>query len=132
MAPSEYLTGAELTPWTVSCPAEETVRHVRQTSCPGHFAVVTLHVEPRPALAPPAFLNAAPAGLQRWVPAVEAGLGQFVRDQAEQGKRLVGMRVLLTDLVDHPVDSRARSFEVAAYQVMSQLFETVGTARPAI
>jgi hypothetical protein len=36
------------------------------------------------------------------------------------------VRVVLTHLVDHPVDSRARSFAQAALQAMAQAFEAAG------
>jgi translation elongation factor EF-G len=60
---------------------------------------------------------------QAWVPAVEEGIRQFLADQAQQGRRIVGTRVVLTRLADHPVDSRAGSFEHAAFRAMTQAFE---------
>src|SRR5262245_23943785 len=36
--------GDALTPWTVRCPVEQEGRYVRQMSCPGHFAIVSLRV----------------------------------------------------------------------------------------
>jgi hypothetical protein len=115
-----------LTPWIVQCPVEQEGRYVRQTSCPGHYAVVTLRLEPYPGPAPVVFVNATQTDRdpQRWHPAVEEGIRQFLADQARQGKRVVGTRVVLTHLIDHPIDSRATSFEHAALQAMSQAFET--------
>jgi translation elongation factor EF-G len=80
------------------------------------------------------FLNAAQADRdgQRWMPAVEEGIRQFVADQAEQGKRLVGTRVVLTRLRHHPVDSRASSFERAASRAMAQAFEAVAVPKAAL
>src|SRR5437868_4912803 len=43
---------------TVEQTVERQVRHIRQTSCPGRFAVVTLRLEPYPGPAPVMFLNA--------------------------------------------------------------------------
>jgi hypothetical protein len=120
-----------LSPWTVQHAVEQEGRYVRQASCPGHYAVVTLRVEPHPGPAPVVFLNATQAGRDTspWVPAVEEGIRQFVAGQAEQGKRIVGTRVLLTRLIDHPVDSRASSFERPTARAMSQAFETAAVPR---
>jgi hypothetical protein len=117
-----------LTPWTIKSPVAPQGRYVRQTSCPCDFAIVALRVEPYPGPAPVVFLNASRADRdpQAWVPAVEAGLRQFLTDQAQQGRRIVVTRVVLTRLGDHPVDSRARSFERAAAQAMIQAFEAAG------
>jgi translation elongation factor EF-G len=101
---------------------------VRQTSCPGHYAFVTLRVEPHHGIGSVVFLNATQAerNTQAWVPAVEEGIRQFLADQVRQRKRIVGTRVVLTWLVDHPVDSRASSFEQATIRVMTQAFEAAG------
>jgi hypothetical protein len=40
--------------------------------------------------------------------------------------------VLLTRLVDHPIDSRARPFEQAAVRAMSHAFEAAGVPAPPI
>jgi hypothetical protein len=112
-------------PWAIQSPVEQEGRYVRQTSCPGHYAVVTLRLELHPGPAPVVFLNASRAERdpQRWVPAVEEGVRQFLADQAQQGRRIVGARVVLTRLVDHPVDSRASSFEHAAFRAITEAFE---------
>src|SRR5262249_10198538 len=96
----------------------------RQTSGPRHFAVVTLRVEPYAGPAPVVFLNAARADrdTQQWVPAAEEGVRQFVAEQARQGRRVVGTRVMLTRLAGHPVASRASSFERAACLALAQAF----------
>jgi hypothetical protein len=114
--------------WTVASTVEQEGRCIRQTSCPGHYAVVTLRVEPAPAARSVVFFIAAPAlsSSQHWLPAVEEGVRQFVADQAEQGKRVTGVRAVLTGLRDHPVDSRARSFELAAAQAMVLAFGEAG------
>ena len=41
----------------------------------------------------------------------------------KQGKRIIGVRVVLVRLSDHPVDSRAASFERAASSALAQAFE---------
>jgi hypothetical protein len=117
-----------LTPWTVQHPVEQEGRYVRQASYPGHYAVVTLRVEPYPGPTLVVFLNAAQASRDTpcWVPAVEEGIRQFVVDQAQQGQRIVGTRAVLTRLADHPVDSQAASFERAASSAMAQVFEAAG------
>jgi hypothetical protein len=119
---------AGLTPWTVKCPVEQEGRYVRQTGCPGHFAIVTLRVEPHPGPTPVVFFNATQADRdpQQWVPAVEEGIRQFVAAQAQQGRRVVGTRVVLARLVDHPVDARLASFERAASSALARAFEAAG------
>ena len=54
----------------------------------GHFAVVTLRVEPGPS--PVRFINAARecGHAQAWVPAVEGGALQAVHAKAALGRRL--------------------------------------------
>jgi hypothetical protein len=112
-------------PWTVRQPVEQEGRYVRKMGCPAHFAILTLRVEPYPGPAPVVLLNATRPDrhLQAWVPAVEEGIRLFLAEVARQGKRVVGVRVLLTRLVDHPVDSRASSFERATVMAMRQAFE---------
>jgi elongation factor G len=121
-----------LTPWTVKCPVEQEGRCVRQTSCPGHYAVVTLRVEPHHGTGSVVFLNATQAdhNTQAWVPAAEEGIRQFLAEQAKQGKRIIGVRVGLARLSDHPVDSRAASFERAASSALTKAFEAAAIPGP--
>jgi hypothetical protein len=119
---------------TIEQPVEYQGRYVRQTSCPGHFAVVTLRLEPYAGRAPVVFLNAAEAdaNVQQWVPSVEEGIQQFVAERSERGQRLTGLRVVLTRLVQHSIDSRARSFERATILVLSEAFGPTDVARTTI
>jgi hypothetical protein len=111
IVPDDHLS--DLRTITIEQAVERQVRYIRQTSCPGHFAVVTLRVEPYPGPAPVVFVNAALAR-PLWGAAVEQGVRRFVREQAEASNRITGVRVLVTRLEDHPVDSRQRDFETAA------------------
>jgi hypothetical protein len=121
-----------LSPWTVRCPVEQEGRNIRQMGCPGHFAIVTLRVEPHSGPAPVMFFNATRASrdTQHWVPAVEEGIRLFVANQAQEGKRIVGTRVVLTRLIDHPVDSRASSFEQATVRAVAEAFAAAGVPGP--
>jgi hypothetical protein len=109
-------------------PVEVQGRYVRQGSCPGHFAVVHLRVEPFAGPAQAVFLNAAQPDpeAQVYVPAVEEGIRLFLGEQAKRGRRVSGVRVVLTRLIRHPVDSRARSFERAASLALAQAFGETG------
>ena len=55
------------------------------------------------------------------MPAVEEGVRLLLAGQAEQGRRIAGVRVVLTRLVRHPVDSSARSFERAVSVALAQV-----------
>lgn len=121
--------------WVIAADAEATGRHFRQTSCPGHFAVVTLRLEIDFGPDAVVFVNRLDAGSPVWFVAmkdpVEAnrslgtewapfvaevveGVREALAQLSPDGSPIQALKVSLTGMKVHPVDSRVRDFRQAA------------------
>ena len=126
---------------TVSSVASAEARYVRQTGCPGHFAIVALRVEPlvdsdeilcENAIAPITEQQALDEAKydtipDEWISAVFVGIEQTAHSGPAYGYPVAGVRVVLTGGRYHPVDSRALSFEVAAALAFTEALQRAGT-----
>jgi hypothetical protein len=114
---------------TVDRPVQSEVRRVRQTSCPGHFAVVTIRLEPRLESRAVLFRNSL--GESEEVPlayldVVIEGVCRGLTGFCDFDKGVAFLQVDLLKLQHHPVDSRGDDFVKAADEAVRQCVEEVG------
>jgi hypothetical protein len=122
-APLVEEPSASVSRWTIEETCEGQGQFVRQSACPGHFARVTLRIDPMLQSGPVVFLNAAPANVnvQPWLGAIASGVRQALRERAESERmELRGMRITLIEIVEHAVDSTPRAFERAASLALTE------------
>lgn len=115
--------------------AEATGRHVRQTSGPGHFAVVTLRLEIDFGPDAVVFVNrldkrdlAAETHVTDWKPFVSEvveGVRQALVESSPDGSPIQAVQVILLEVRVHPVDSQPQDFRRAAILAVA---EAVGQA----
>lgn len=99
-------------------------RYVIQTGGSGHFGEVWLRFEEDRSAEPLRFINAVSADTipTEYVPAVEHGLRAML-SSSEVGRPITGLRVTLFDGRFHLVDSRFRSYWVAAQRALQEAIE---------
>jgi hypothetical protein len=122
--------------WAIGGDAEATGRHVRQSCCPGYFAVVTLRLEIDFGPDAVVFVNRldrrdldAGAYGTDWKPFVSEvveGVRQALLDLSPDRCPIQALKVSLLDLSMHPVDSQPRHFRQAAILVVTQAVQRVG------
>jgi hypothetical protein len=133
--------------WAISGDAEATGRYVRQTSCPGHFAVVTLRLEIE--FGPDAVIfvsrldeqsvvwlvatddagKASPTAVAYWNPYVSEvaeGVKEGLTGLSPDEKPIQAVKVSLLGLKVHPIDSRAPDFRRAAVIAVTEAVHKVG------
>ncbi len=100
---------------TVGGRAEGHHRHKKQTGGAGQFGEVFLRVEPLPRGGGFEFVDEVKGGTipSQFLPAVEKGVRQVLRDGAIAGYPLQDVRVTVYDGKHHPVDSKEVAFVVA-------------------
>jgi elongation factor G len=103
---------------TASTSSEHT--HKKQTGGHGQYAKVTLSIEPLPRGSGFEFVNKIVGGVvpRQYVPAVEDGVREALRDGILAHNPVVDIRVSLIDGKEHPVDSSEMSFKLAGSQAM--------------
>jgi elongation factor G len=106
-------------------------RHKKQTGGHGQFGDVWLEIEPWPDTENHIFENKIVGGVvpKEYVPGVEKGVGESLREGFIAGCRMVHIRVALVDGKYHPVDSSSQAFETAARLGMK---EAVALANPTL
>lgn len=106
-------------------------RHKKQTGGHGQFGDVWLEVEPMATEENFVFENKIVGGVvpKEYVPGVEKGVGESLREGFLAGCRMVHIRVALVDGKYHPVDSSSQAFETAARLGMK---EAVALANPVL
>ena len=120
--------GAEMTVQKPRVPYKETLMastssehtHKKQTGGHGQYAKVTLSIEPLPRGSGFEFVNKIVGGVvpRQYVPAVEDGVREALRDGILAHNPVVDIRVSLIDGKEHPVDSSEMSFKLAGSQAM--------------
>ena len=100
---------------TVGGRAEGHHRHKKQTGGAGQFGEVFLRIEPLPRGGGFEFVDEVKGGTipSQFIPAVEKGVRQVLRDGAIAGYPLQDVRVIVYDGKHHPVDSKEVAFVVA-------------------
>lgn len=116
---------------TITATAEATGRHVRQSSCPGSFAIIRLRVEPLAGSDAIEFVNALAGDVlpDEFIRATEKGARATLAQGIQEGVPVVAVRVTLLDGKHHEVDSSLRDFEVAGAMAVK---EAVRLAQPII
>ena len=101
---------------TISVPAEVRHRFVRQTGGKGMFADVTLRVDPQEAGKGFEFESEITGGSvpKEYIPAIEKGVEEAMRNGILAGYPMVDVRVTLLDGSYHEVDSSEMAFKIAA------------------
>jgi len=100
---------------TITSPAEQRHRFVRQTGGKGQFADVTLKVEPQEAGKGFEFENEIVGGAipKEFIPSVEKGVEEAMRSGILAGYPVVDIKVTLLDGNYHEVDSSEMAFKIA-------------------
>jgi elongation factor G len=100
---------------TISQPAEQRHRFVRQTGGKGMFADVELKVEPQPAGVGFEFVNDIVGGTipKEYIPAVEKGIEEAMKTGVVAGYPMVDVKVTVFDGSYHEVDSSEMAFKIA-------------------
>jgi elongation factor G len=114
---------------TVVAPARFEGRHKKQSGGHGQFAVATVEVEPLPRDAGFAFVDAIVGGAipRQYLPAVERGVVDALRDGGPHGHPVVDVRVTCVDGRTHPVDSSEMAFKLAGSLAVRGALEAAGT-----
>jgi elongation factor G len=100
---------------TISIPAEQRHRFVRQTGGKGMFADVTLKVEPQEPGKGFAFESEITGGSipKEFIPAIEKGVEEAMRNGILAGYPVVDVKITVLDGSYHEVDSSEMAFKIA-------------------
>jgi elongation factor G len=100
---------------TISNPAEQRHRFVRQTGGKGMFADVKIKIEPQEPGKGFEFVNDIVGGSipKEYIPAVEKGIEEALRSGVLAGYPVVDIKVVLFDGSYHEVDSSEMAFKIA-------------------
>ena len=115
---------------TVEKPVSAVARFVRQTSGPGHYAIVKLQLAPMPEARTVRFCNVLPESADAplaYVEAVIEGVTRALTEHSAQSsdRGISYLRIDLLELRHHPVDSQSSDFVKTAQQaVVNCLSET--------
>jgi elongation factor G len=106
-------------------------RHKKQTGGHGQFGDVWLEIEPWQGEEDHLFENKIVGGVvpKEYVPGVEKGVAESLKEGFIAGCPMVHVRVALVDGKYHPVDSSSQAFEIAARLGMK---EAVAQATPTL
>ena len=114
------------THWSVTRTIEKRERHALLTaSSASYFAVITLRVEPGPLPDAVVFRSAVVDdpdvfdALPVWVEGVASGVVAFLQARQERGEPLAGVTITLTELQEHPVDSKKMAYHRAAVRALT-------------
>ena len=105
---------------TASTSSEHT--HKKQTGGHGQYARVAIRLEPLPRGSGFEFANATVGGVvpKTYVPAVEKGVVEALREGVLAHYPLTDMKVTLFDGKEHPVDSSEMAFKIAGAVALKQ------------
>jgi elongation factor G len=107
---------------TVTTRRESDYIHKKQTGGHGQYARVAIAVEPMPRGSGFEFVNKIVGGSvpKQYIPAVEKGVQEAMREGVIAHYPLVDVRVTLFDGKEHPVDSSEMAFKLAGSQALKQ------------
>ncbi len=113
---------------TIRKPAKAHGRHKKQTGGRGQFGDCHIEIEPLEAGEGFEFINAIKGGVipTGFIPAVEKGVVEAMREGVVAGYPVKDVRVRLYDGSYHTVDSSEMAFKVAGSQAMKQAMEQAG------
>ena len=114
---------------TVVAPARFEGKHKKQSGGHGQFAVATVTVEPLPRDAGFSFVDAIVGGAipRQYLPAVEKGVVEALREGGPHGHPVVDVRVTCVDGRTHPVDSSEMAFKMAGSLAVRGAVEAAGS-----
>jgi elongation factor G len=131
--------GADIVLSTPKVPYKETISsfasseyiHKKQTGGHGQYARVTLEMEPLPRDSGFEFASKIVGGVvsRQYIPAVEDGVSEALREGIIAHYPMVDLRVSLVDGKEHPVDSSEMAFKLAGSQAVKQAAQK---ARPVL
>ena len=100
---------------TITAPADQRHRFVRQTGGKGMFGDVTIKIEPQAPGTGFTFENDIVGGVipKEFIPAVEKGIEEAMKNGIVAGYPMVDVKVLLVDGSYHEVDSSEMAFKIA-------------------
>ncbi|MCK5832973.1 elongation factor G [bacterium] len=110
---------------TIRKTSEAQGRHKKQTGGRGQFGDVWLRLEPLPRGEGYEFTNEISGGVVpgKFIPAVDKGVGEIMKDGVVAGFKVVDMRVALYDGSYHSVDSSEMAFKIAAHLGVKAAFD---------
>ncbi|WP_035054042.1 elongation factor G [Andreprevotia chitinilytica] len=113
---------------TVSRVAEVKYLHKKQSGGAGQYAEVVLKVEPQESGAGFEFVSAIVGGAvpREYIPGVQAGIANAIKQGVLAGYPVVDLRVTLVDGNYHEKDSSPLAFELAAAAAMRQALREAG------
>ena len=111
--------------WTLSDVVTHRVRYVKQTSCPSRVAIFTLTFEPFVDEEPVIIINNA--SLQEdlvgnityendfdgYIKVIVKSIEDELNNLYEQGKAVINLRIIISDLYIHAIDSSELAFRIA-------------------
>jgi len=105
---------------TITGTSQSDYTHKKQTGGHGQYARVAIRVEPLPRGSGLEFANKIVGGSvpKQYIPAVEKGVNEAVREGAIAHYPLVDVKVTLYDGKEHPVDSSEMAFKLAAMMAL--------------
>jgi elongation factor G len=100
---------------TITAPAEQRHRFIRQTGGKGMFGDVTVKIEPQAPGTGFTFENEIVGGVipKEYIPAVEKGIEEALKNGIVAGYPMVDIMVRLVDGSYHDVDSSEMAFKIA-------------------
>jgi len=126
---------------TISAPVEGVAKYIRQSGCPGHFAIVNYRIEPFESDYPIIFENRATVpeqgqhtrltpeafatSFEGYVEAFKMGIQESAnyRYEDEENPQKVGkIKIIMLELHIHETDSSMLSFRIAAGLMMNEHF----------
>jgi elongation factor G len=109
---------------TITRSGEINHRYIKQTGGKGQFAHVNFRIEPVPPGQGFEFINEIVGGAipREYIPAVEKGILDAMREGVYAGYPVVDLKVELFDGSFHEVDSSERAFRICASQAFKELF----------
>jgi elongation factor G len=113
---------------TATRTAEGHCRHKKQTGGAGQFGEVFLRIEPLPRGGGFEFVDEVAGGAipNQFIPAVEKGVRQALKEGALAGFGIVDVRVVVHDGKSHPVDSKEVAFVAAGRKAFLDAFAKSG------
>jgi elongation factor G len=109
---------------TITGTADVSYRHKKQTGGHGQYGEVYIKISPLEAGAGFEFVNSIVGGAipSKFIPAVEKGLGETMKEGVWANYPVVDIRVELYDGTFHEVDSSEMSFKIAARNALKNGF----------